>query len=87
MMYLAIMFCSPVYFMVRKHWGAFVLNSILYGIACLLVLTFVGIIVAPIFWILAVGHAGWHLRKELMSEHAEMIATKMAEKMKEAQVR
>jgi hypothetical protein len=29
---------------------------------------------------LAVGHAGWHLRKEWMIEQAEMIAEKMAEK-------
>ena len=35
MMYLCIIFASPLYFLVRKKWGGFVLNSILYGIACL----------------------------------------------------
>jgi hypothetical protein len=31
-----------------------------------------------------VGHAGWHLRKELMREHAKIIAEEMAKKMKES---
>ena len=68
--------------MSRGKWGAFVLNAFLYGIAVLCVLSLVGIVVAPIFWILAVGHAGYHLRREQMTEHATMIATKMVEKMK-----
>ena len=83
MMYLCIMFISPVYFLVRKKWGPFILNSILYGLACLCILSVVGIMFAPLFWILAVGHAGWHLRREMMTQHAELIATKMAEKMRQ----
>ncbi|MCH8028667.1 MAG: hypothetical protein IH874_01890 [Candidatus Dadabacteria bacterium] len=38
--------------------------------------------VAPVFWILGMGHALWAYRKELMEEQAEMIASKMAEKLK-----
>ena len=83
MMYLCVMFISPVYFLVRKKWGPFILNAILYGIACLCILSVVGIMAAPIFWLLAVGHAGWHLRREMMTQHAELIATKMAEKMRQ----
>ena len=48
-------------------------------------LLIIGIMIAPLFWILSVGHAGWHLRKELMVEHADMIATKMAEKLAQNQ--
>jgi hypothetical protein len=81
-MYLAIIFVPPVYFIARKKWGGFILNSILYGIACLCVLSLIGIWIAPLFWILSVGHAGFNYRKEMMSVHADMIATKMAEKMK-----
>jgi len=78
MMYLTIIFISPLYFVIRKKWGGFILNAILYGMALVTVWFGIGIL----FWALAVGHAGWHLRKELMEEHARMIALKMAEQMK-----
>jgi hypothetical protein len=82
MMYLCIIFIPPVYFLARKKWAGFVLNSLLYGIACLFLLTFVFAIVGVIFWLLAVGHAGFAYRKELMSVQADLIAAKMAEKLK-----
>lgn len=79
MMYLAVIFISPLYFLIRKKWGGFILNSILYLLAVLTILVFgLGLI----FWALAVGHAGWHLRKEGMVEQAELIAKKMAEQTK-----
>ena len=81
MMYLCIIFISPVYFLARKKWGGFILNSILYGLACLFVLTFVFAFVGVVFWMLAVGHAGFVYRKELVAVQADLIATKMAEKM------
>lgn len=83
MIYLALIFIPPIYFLNRKLWGALVLNSILYGTACLFLLTLIFAMVAPIFWILAVGHACWHLRAEMMAQQAELIASKMAEKMAE----
>jgi hypothetical protein len=82
MIYLALIFIPPVYFISRKKWGGFVLNAILYGIACLCILTIVGIMVAPFFWALAVGHASFNYRKEQVERHAELLATKMAEKMR-----
>lgn len=82
MIYLALIFISPVYFISRKKWGGFFLNSFLYGIACLCILSIVGAVIAPLFWVLAVGHAGFTYRKELMEHHADLVATKMAEKMK-----
>lgn len=83
MMYLCIIFIPPVYFLVRKKWGALTLNAVLYGLACLLAISIIFAFVAPFFWVLAVGHAGWHLRKEIMAEQAELLATKMAEKMRQ----
>ncbi len=83
MIYLCLIFIPPVYFLTRKKWGGFVLNSILYGIALLCVLTIVGIMAAPFFWILSVGHASFSYRREMVANHAEMLATKMAEKMAE----
>ena len=81
---LMVIFISPLYFALRKKWGAFTLNAILYGLACIFLLSIIGAFIAPIFWVPGVGHAGWHLRTEMMTEHAEMIAAKMAEKMKDA---
>jgi len=81
MTYLCIIFIPPVYFITRKKWGGFILNSILYGIACLCVLSMVGIIAAPIFWMVAVGHASFTYRREQLERHADLLATKMAEKM------
>ena len=82
MMYLAIIFCSPLYFMVRGKWGGFTLNAIMYGFALLLLITFVGAFLAPLPWILAVGHAMWHYRQEMMERHASLMATKMAAAMR-----
>lgn len=81
MMYLCIIFIPPMYFLARQKWGGFILNSLLYGIACLCVLTIIGIWIAPFFWMLSVGHAGFTYRRELVAYQAEMLATKMAEKL------
>lgn len=79
MMYFVIIFISPLYFLLRKKWGGFILNSILYLLAIATIFLFgIGIV----FWCLAVGHAFWHLRKEAMVEQAELIAKKMAEQNK-----
>lgn len=83
MIYLAIIFISPLYFLVRKKWGGFILNSILYGIACLCILSMIGFWIAPFFWILSVGHASFTYRKEAAERHADLVATKMAEKLRE----
>lgn len=81
MMYLCAVFIPPLYFAIRGKWVSFTINSIFYGIACLLALSIIGLPVAPFFWIIAASHAGFILRKEMMVEHATLIAEKMAEKM------
>jgi hypothetical protein len=83
MVYLCILFLPPVYFLTRKQWGGFFLNAILYGIAILCVLSIVGIMVAPVFWILSVGHASFTYRREQAERHADLIASKMASKLRE----
>ena len=81
MMYLCLIFIPPVYCISRKKWGGFVLNSLLYGLACLCILIIIGIWIAPLFWMLSVGHAWFTYRRESVERHADLIATKMAEKM------
>jgi hypothetical protein len=82
MIYLCLIFIPPVYFLTRKKWGGFILNSILYCLAILCILSLIGMVIAPLFWLLAVGHAGFTYRKEMMHVHADLLATKMAEKMR-----
>lgn len=77
MTYLCILFISPVYFLARKKWGGFCLNAFLYSLAWLCVISIVGIIVAPVFWLLSVGHASFTYRREQMAHQAELIASKM----------
>ena len=80
MMYLVIIFVSPLYFIFRKKWGAFILNTILYLLGWVTIWIFgPGIM----FWLLSIGHAAWHLRKELMKEQSQVIANEMVAKMKE----
>ena len=89
MMFFVVLFAPPLYFLWRKRIGGFLLNSFFYGLACLFLISIIGAFIAPFFWLLAVTHAGWYLRKEMTSqiiqEQAEAIATKMAEKMKAPQ--
>ena len=71
-------FCSPLYFLIRRRWGSFVINSILYLMGWLTIWKFgLGLI----FWIIGIAHAMWDLRlKEthgLMEKQAELIAEKM----------
>ncbi len=79
---LIVAFVSPVYFMQRQMWGAFVVNACLYLTACLFLVTFILAFVGVFFWFLGVVHASYYLRKEMMVGQAELLATKMAEKMK-----
>lgn len=83
MIYLCILFLPPVYFLTRKKWGGFCLNAFLYGMAWLCVLSIVGMMGAPVFWILAVGHASFTYRREQMERHANLVASKMAEKLQQ----
>jgi hypothetical protein len=64
--------------------GAFAVNLFLWGCAWLLLITLFGAFLSPLPYMLALGHAMFNYRRELMSQHAEELATKMAEKMRGA---
>ena len=75
MMYLVCIFVSPLYFLIRKKWGGFIINSILWVLAWLTILLFgLGIF----FWFVAAVHAIWNLREDLMRQQAQMIAEEIA---------
>ncbi len=83
MMYLTAIFLSPLYFAIKGKWGAFFLNSIFYGAAVVLLLTFVGAFLAPFPWLIAAVHAIMDYRKQLVEEAATVMATKMAAAMRQ----
>ena len=78
MKYLAVMFASPLYFAMRNKWGAFTFNLVLYLLALATLIFGIGIF----FWMVGVMHAAWHLRTELMEEHAAIMARKIAEEIR-----
>ena len=76
MKFLIVILCPPLYFALRKKWGAFALNALLYVAAWATIVFFIGFV----FYILAVGHAGWHLQRERMELQAQLIAKEMNKK-------
>lgn len=85
-MILLCIFIAPLYFLLRKKWVHFAISAVLYGIACLLALSLILIWLAPFFWLPTVLHAVWQYSRRAQEEHAEMLATKMAEKMRDQNV-
>ena len=83
MSYFLILFLSPAYLATRRKWGACLLNCIPYGTAVVLALSFVFLWVAPLFWMVAVGHAGWHLHNERMQQHAKLVGEAVARQIDE----
>jgi len=85
MIYLTAIFVPPLYFLIKKRWAGFIVSSILLVISLFLAMTVVLLPVALILWAVCSVCAVWNLRKALVHENANLLATKMAEKMREAQ--
>ncbi len=83
MIILCILFISPLYFLLRKKWGAFVINAFIYLAACICVISIIGIPFAVIPWSIALIHAVYYYRSEVRTQNVELLASKMAEKMKQ----
>lgn len=83
-MILCVLFIPPLYFMIRGKWVGFILSGLLYGFALLCILSIIGFVLGIFVWLLAAIHAAWNYRKDMAIAHAEMLATKMAEKMAQA---
>jgi hypothetical protein len=85
MIYLAAIFIPPLYFLIKKRWLGFIVSSFLMVLSFFLACTVVMLPVALILWALCSVCAIWNLRKCLVHESADILAAKMAEKMREAQ--
>lgn len=84
MIYLVAIFIPPLYFLIKKRWLGFIVSSFLLVLSFFLAMTVVMLPVALILWALCAVCAVWNLRKQLVRESAEVLATKMAEKMRQA---
>ncbi len=80
-MVLVAVFVCPLYFMIRGRWGHFWINTVLYGLACVFLISILGSFLAPFFWFPAALHALWYWRQEwqlqMMTKQAELIASKI----------
>jgi hypothetical protein len=85
MIYLVAIFIPPLYFVIKKRWVGFIVSSCLLVLSLFLAMTVFLIPVALILWGLCSVVAVWDLRKRVMHENADVLATKMAEKIREAQ--
>jgi hypothetical protein len=84
MIYLAAIFIPPLYFLIKKKWAAFIVTSLLFILSLFLAMTVVLLPATFVLWFLSAIVAVWDLRKSVMNEHAELLATKMAEKMQKS---
>ena len=83
MQYLVAVFIPPLYFLMKKKWLGFIVSSLLLVLSLFLAMTVVFIPVSLLLWGLCTVVAVFDLRKQLMQEHATVIAEKMAEKMRQ----
>lgn len=79
MLYLLAIFVPPIYFLTQKKWLAAAVTGFLFLVSAVTWLTI------PVLWPVCSICAVWDLRKVLMKEHAEIMAKKMAETMRQGQ--
>jgi uncharacterized membrane protein len=72
----------PLYFLLNKKIGMFLITSAMLVVAMFLAMTVVLLPVSLILWVIAIIAAVRHNRRKELVAHAEMLATKMAEKMR-----
>jgi hypothetical protein len=85
MIYLVAIFIPPLYFLLKKKWLALIGSMIAFFFAVIFAIMIALLPLSFILWGLCSVIAVWDLRKRLVHENAEILATKMAEKMREAQ--
>jgi predicted membrane protein len=85
MIYLVAILIPPLYFLIKKKWLAFIGSMAAFFFAVIFAIMMILLPISFILWGLCSVVAVRDLRKRLVHEHAEVLATKMAEKMREVQ--
>jgi 1,4-dihydroxy-2-naphthoate octaprenyltransferase len=73
----------PLYFLLNKRAGMALLTGAMFVISIFLAMTVVLLPGSLAMWLVSALLAVWHYRRRDREEHAEMLATKMAEKMRD----
>lgn len=84
MIYLVAIFIPPLYFLIKKRWLALLGSLVAFFFAVIFAIMMVLLPLSFILWGICSIVAVWDLRKRLVRESAEVLATKMAEKMRQA---
>lgn len=82
MILLAILF-PPLYFLKNKKTGMALLTGVMFIVSVFLAITVVLLPGSLTMWLISALLAVWHYRRRDREEHAEMLAAKMAEKMRD----
>lgn len=78
MSYLLAIFLPPIYLLTRKRYLAATFGLILFLLSIAMYVTIFLFWVGIIFYLIALMHACWHLRKQVVEESASVLADKMA---------
>ena len=85
MIYLTAIFIPPLYFLIQKKWLALIGSLVALFFALIFAVMMILLPLSFILWGICSVVAVWDLRKRVMHENADILATKMAEKMREVQ--
>jgi len=85
MIYLIALFIPPLYFLIKKKWLALIGSMVAFFFAVIFAIMMILLPISFILWGICSVVAVRDLRKRSMRENAEVLATKMAEKMREVQ--
>ena len=84
MILLALAF-PPLYFLLNKKIGMGLFTGAMFLVSIVFAITFWLLPASLIMWFASALLAVWHYRRRDREQHAEMLATKMAEKMRDTQ--
>ena len=84
MIYLVAIFIPPLYFLIKKRWLALIGSLVAFFFAVIFAIMMILLPLSFILWSICSVVAVWDLRKRVAREDAEFLATKMAEKMRQA---
>ena len=85
MIYLTAIFVPPLYFLIKRKWLALFASLVAFFFAVTFAIMIALLPLSFILWGICSVVAVWDLRKRVAHENAELLATKMAEKMRETQ--
>lgn len=85
MIYLIALFIPPLYFLIKKRWFALIGSLVAFFFAVIFAIMMVLLPVSFILWGICSVVALWDLRRRVAHDNAEVLASKIADKMQPTQ--